>query len=742
MRKKLICFALVALLTVSCLCGCSGTKRPVKGDSEPEETPTAFTELDSHEYIECGKTDDLRLSFQPSTTFFCVEDLKTGNKWYSNPQNVRDDQVSSRLIRMEMMSTLTVTYADIAAKKSSTVNTYTASVNTGNYTVELVNNGVRFNYLIPEIEAVIPLTVRLENGWLTAEVDMSSVKTNSEDIKIASVAVLPYFVTGSTSDEGYLFIPDGSGALVGFETKNNLAGEYSRPIYGEEPTNITADYYLKSRDISVYMPVYGARVNGSAIMAIAESAAESGILKAKACGGNSDFANVYINYSLLESVEYKVGNYSTKIYDRSGGSAEKISLRYRLLSGEDANYSGMARCYREYLKDSFGLEYRTVQETFYIDAYAGVSKTESVFGFKYENTVPLTTTGQAEEMILWLKENGAASVAMRYRSWNEAELTESKFGSADISSKLTDGLSFKEFVNSTKADIYPAVLTTHTYSGGGFIDHIINASYSMTNLPFSWKEYSVSTLNETESSFRRISLSKYGGRFSKLLNAFNKKEIVNIALGDTANSLYCDFKGEGYHRGEAKDIMCDALIQAAEQSRSVLLDSPNAYAVGYADVIYNAPLDHSNQDILDESVPFYTMALNGLVQCVSPSFNYNQVSDDIILYAAASGVAICYSWIYSDASELLNTKLGALSNVSYQTTRDQALKDYTELKEICQAVLDSKIYSHEYIDDGVSKTVYENKIAVYVNFNNSEKMLENGSVLPPKSFYVKAGDEN
>lgn len=61
------------------------------------------------------------------------------------------------------------------------------------------------------------------------------------------------------------------------------------------------------------------------------------------------------------------------------------------------------------------------------------------------------------------------------------------------------------------------------------------------------------------------------------------------------------------------------LVQtASEHMDSLMLDAANAYAGVYADVIYSAPVCHSGQDILDESVPFYTLVFSGLAECVAP----------------------------------------------------------------------------------------------------------------------------
>ena len=65
------------------------------------------------------------------------------------------------------------------------------------------------------------------------------------------------------------------------------------------------------------MPVWGAAVNGSAVVAIGDSGEALGTLNAAACGQISSYANVYTSYRLLSSVMYNLGNYETEIYDKT-----------------------------------------------------------------------------------------------------------------------------------------------------------------------------------------------------------------------------------------------------------------------------------------------------------------------------------------------------------------------------------------------------------------------------------------
>ncbi len=734
--KKFLSLLLASVFIVSCLGGCSD-KNTVKTD-EPIKLPegSRYTAKDGTDWVACGENDNIRLSFQPSTTYFKTENLNDGTVWYSNPQYPENDALASKLTQMRMMSTLVLEYADVNTKKRTSLNLYTASVKSGKYEIKLINNGVRFDYTVDEAGGVATLAVYVEDDSIVTEVAFEKTDDSKPAIFVSAISPLQYFVSGNVEDSGYLFVPDGSGALIDFENDTPSAGQYSRPIFGEEPTNITADYYLECDNQALCLPVYGAVKNGSGIFAVAEEGAEFGTMKANSCGQETYYSNAYISYGFVNSVEYNVGNYSTELFDKSGDNQSVMRTRYLFLSGDDANYSGMARAYRDYLTEKYGLSNGNISHGFYADVYGAVLKRVSTLGIPHNKTLTLTSQNQLQQIADYLKKNGIDDVTFRYRSWNTDELKGNKVnGISEFS-----GVSLKTLGESKDMRVYPAVLNLQLYSDAGFLDRMFNASSSITGLPFSWSGYSYSTLNETDETVYRLKIPKLQSNVEKVFRSFEKKNVKNLALGDIGNNLYCDFGGDGYRRGTVRAVMENLVKKAAQQTDSLMLDSPNSYSAVYADVIYNAPVANSNQDILDRSVPFYTMTLSGIAECVAPSFNNNNIGDDIMLYSVAGGASICYTWIYNDASKLIGTELSGLSKVNFDATKAMATEKYKLLSELYAKIDNSRIYSHEYLNDALSVTQYENGVKVYVNFGDTEQYTENGTAVAENTFTVEEAE--
>ena len=373
---------------------------------------------------------------------------------------------------------------------------------------------------------------------------------------------------------------------------------------------------------------------------------------------------------------------------------------------------------------------------FYADIYASVIKKVSTVGVPHNKTVSLTDVKELESIVEKLHGEGIDDITVRYRSWNKDEIKGNKVKSANAAT----GIALKKLSDIKNAKIYPAVLRLQTYSNGSYFDRLLNASKSITQLPFSWKSHLLSNLNETSEASYRVSVDWFNKNSDKLVKGLTAKDINNVALGDVANSLYCDFKGDGFKRDKTMLAMTSLIEQADKSFDSVMLDSANAYAATFADVIYNAPIDHSNHDILSRAVPFYTMVMSGIADCVAPAYN-SGADDNALLNTVAAGAGFCVAWMSADTTELVGTELSSLSNVNFSQTVDDTLSIYKRINKAYLSINKSRIYSHSYINDDVSVTEYENGLKIYVNFGKEAFVLEDGTQIPAEDFVAKEGNQ-
>ena len=76
---------------------------------------------------------------------------------------------------------------------------------------------------------------RIDGEGLIATVRGSSVKETDKDrYLLVSAEILPYFGAAGADENGYIFVPDGCGALIYYNNGKTETEQYSQPVYGND----------------------------------------------------------------------------------------------------------------------------------------------------------------------------------------------------------------------------------------------------------------------------------------------------------------------------------------------------------------------------------------------------------------------------------------------------------------------------------------------------------------------------
>lgn len=108
-----------------------------------------------------------------------------------------------------------------------------------------------------KVPAVFRLAIEyyLEDDGLKVRVPVNGVRFDESTYQLSSLQILPYFGAAQTISEGYMFMPDGSGAIVRFE---DFYGEGSKAITGKVYGVDYAFYKISGDNQNVFrLPVYG-----------------------------------------------------------------------------------------------------------------------------------------------------------------------------------------------------------------------------------------------------------------------------------------------------------------------------------------------------------------------------------------------------------------------------------------------------------------------------------------------------
>ena len=177
------------------------------------------------------------------------------------------------------------------------------------------------------------------------------------------------------------------------------------------------------------MPVFGIKRANSAITGIVTDGAAQSTFWCFPNRSITSYANVYAAFDLREtdivvlSEDTNAANQST-LYQKGDISLDKIAISYRSTVGEDADYNGMAKAYKEYLVERDGLKVGAQNMgKLSLDFYGAVKKKKSVLGFPVTVNTALSKLEDIEDVTEDLAEDGVGDISVTLRSWSREQLS-------------------------------------------------------------------------------------------------------------------------------------------------------------------------------------------------------------------------------------------------------------------------------------------------------------------------------
>lgn len=733
--RKLGCI----FLATACLCSVislSGGAKEAKEDGTQTGAVLSEKLLTETGAALCAETDALELYLSTQDMTFFVKNKANGYLWHSNPPERADDEYSRGIQKMEMSAWLNINYTRKSTGIEDKVNSYTGSAMDENYKLYDIENGFRIDFRFEDIALTVPMEVQLAGDSLTVRVLTGEMVQDDPDIFVETISVLQYFGAGKMGEEGYLFVPDGCGALIHFDNGKSSAQEYSMPVYGQEPTTYPeqSDLDLDSRKLS--LPVFGIKKAGNACLTILEEGAELAEIKANVCRQVTGYANVYAQYRLYGKMDYALAENETEIYENSNPELTSLSLKYRFLTDGDADYSGMARSYREYLKENGMLpEAESVQNTCYLTMHGAVMKKVSWLGFVTDSVVPLTTVSELEQTMAALREQGVDNIVINYVDWNQQELSGKQVTGVGMAGKLG---SIKELQALQKENqtIYATLSSVLRHRKQGFFGRFTDLACDISGMELRLYEYSAGLgLPDKDRRYYLLTASKLADRAADLAKAAGKQELP-LGLDDMGNLLYHDYKEGSVKRNDTRALIEEGLSAISDATGKLLLSNPNQYALAYASEIVNLPTGSSRQHLIDEEVPFEQLVLSGSVRYASDAMNFTGAEEGL-LKALETGSMLHYEGYYRDSSLVKGTALSHLCSGSLELFADRLAGQYRELSAAREATAGSALYAHQKLADDIYAAVYENGVRILVNYGDADYPLENGGVVPAGGYLIE-----
>lgn len=592
----------------------------------------------------------------------------------------------------------------------------------------------------------------LDGSSLVAKIPASGLQYPSA-YPIGSISFLSFFGAGSSKEQGSLFVPDGSGALIHFNNGKKQYPAYQQPVYGEDLTMKTTEDAKTEQ--TVRLPVFGIIRENGAMLGIIEEGAPAAAIHADISGKLNSYNYVYPSFNVINKGDVTLqANGQERTLPRFQEQAMKtdFTVRYAFLDKKEATYQGLARYYQHYLEQHGGLaqhnaDARSTDAPFYLQLVGGIAKEKHIAGIPYRTIEPLTTFEQSKDIISQMKNLNISNIKLKYSGWFNGGMNHEVPDGISVDKAVggSQGLrGFISFAQEQGVSFYPdaAILTAKT--GKGFNENA-NAARTLRGIPAALYplDQAINRRDRNKPPSYVVSPRLAVSYTESLLKGLQGYQTGGISLRDLADQLNSDYrKHHQLDRAESEKLSIQALGSFPKENLKVMADGGNAYALPFLSDITNAPMSGSQFKIEDESIPFYQMVVRGYVDYTGSPFSLSNYTDErqYILKCLEYGSGVYFEWIHEPNDKVKETEYNDLYAVYYEQWIDQAADMYREVNSVLKNVQKEPISGHEKLGEGVFKTVYGNGVYVIVNYNRSDVTV-GGQTVKAES-YLTGGEHS
>ncbi len=616
------------------------------------------------------------------------------------------------------------------------VTTERVDVHSSEATIDLtpVEGGADVVADFTDIGQRISLRIRLEGDSLAVTIPADGV-TEYGKTQLCGVYLLPCMgATHLDEKAGYLLVPEAAGALIRFTDGDGVGSTpFSKRING---SNVGVDKSvlteLNRPAEQITLPVYGMAYTqeGLGYLAVVEDGSEAAEIMAYPAGVITEFNWAAAHFTLREQYIAQTTRTQGLNSRESKAYLRDMTMRFYLLTGEEASYAGMARRYRAALEEQGALRDADTAYRPRLD-FLGA---ESAQFLLWNSVVPMTTVKQAGSILDTYAEAGLTAPLVIYRGWQPGGLSYSLGGgSTAVEGKL-----------GSREEL--AALAERVREAGGRFLMEIDPVQANTKRMYNMRLDVVRTIGQTVAEIptgKELYPTYYyltPKRTAEILSAMARTwegRVEGLALSTMPSTLYSYFSnGSNYSRGDT----FSAYEQAMRDVRglSLALETPLAGYFGLMDTYLDMPLSTTSYSFLSAEVPFLPLVLSGHVPYYSKWNNFESNQRRQLLKMAEYGAYPSYLLTGEDVQALMSTNSCDVFTARWDVMLPAVLATDKALAELHDALQGASMVDHRILDEDVVCVTYDSGAKVYVNYRREDVQAE-GRLIPAQGWLVQEG---
>lgn len=613
------------------------------------------------------------------------------------------------------------------------------------------NASYGYTEMTDSIRFEVALEVKLTDSRLKVSVIQDSI-VESEDAKLATVSLFPHFGTAISSfagveTEGYIVLPDGSGAVIEFNNGKFYQQPYSKRLYGNDLGMLP--YKMPETQEKISIPLYGMVKEDAAFAAIITEGDACATINADVSGRVDSYNKVYPSFNFRENEAIILGTASDQ-YAIDLWTEERVAsdftVEYTFLENEQADYVNIAKVYREFLEEQSGFNSQDqTDETSLSIEMLGSYETKSFFlGVPYYRSESLTTFEQSELILDIIKARGIDNLNVIYKGMVNGGMSSSLADEFDVERVLGGNKDYRhllEYANENNIKVYPNIRFMTANDFGKLFD---NYRYTSSRIDGDLSMY----LNYHLPS--KLAYSKTPGTipfkddyvisplyYEAIMNGFLKDyEGENISFEYLGSLLGGSYDDQTLYKQDALRIQENLLGQLEE---NVILSNPLGFAMPYSDLVTDLPMETTLYALFDYQIPLLQLILAGKVDYTTASLNLaNERSVQYyFLKTIETGSNLKYTVSYDQSTELKDTEFNYYFSTEYVNWVDRIEEQVNALDQL--GIHQGYLLGHEQIQDNLFKVTYSHGLVILINYNLTDVAIP-GYQVPAMDYLVIGGE--
>lgn len=736
-KTRLKILIMVYFLVGFALAGCQNQATMVALDTSPVIAPSInlpgaierYPELDRHPDIEAAynsvaENDILRLYVNPDNSAIIVEDLRSGTLWRSSPEDLYNHEGTTNIWRSLIEMPIQISYVDAARAQQKNIKPTEVTLS-----YQPLKGGVRVTYDIESFDLALDVAYVLKEDCLEATILSDSIIEDGENT-LVSIDLLAFLGATHDGEEGYMVYPDGSGALIYFNTPHPPeVQKMMTTVFGIDDVSDQSSIFREQ----MVIPLFGIVHGKSAMIGMitqGEFDAEMGIARS---GKGVNYNHVWAQFLYRRQGRFSLtGGQPAFLYqpDRIPGDRQ---VRYCFTNGDKASYVEMASRYRQFLVDERGanrVEERLGNDLPWLNLifFMGIERRTWFLA----DMITMTTFEEVRDIMTELHAMGVKNADVTLWYWNEGGTKGEYPRRLPVDERLGGEqalVGLIEQLHQLGYKIYLQDNYLHVFPGSKDVQPFLDAVRGVDGLPAGDPE--MGYLLNPQVALREFALPNLPTIASYGADGLFLESFGYLVLPDK-NSRY----------PLSRENFAATWMEIAQAYRDelgfVAMEGGNVYAVPYADRLDFVPLDSTHYDFFDETIPLYHIAVHGLVPYTNIPYNFLSDNQRMFLRQVEYGAIPIFILSKESSSLLFRTNANSVYSSRYEYWRDEILKQYQEIENLTP-IMSRFITGHARLSKGVYSTTYEDGIKVIVNYNSEPYSTDQFSV-PPQDYIIVGGN--